>query len=619
MAGKTKLELTWVGKDERPRLEPRILIEDPAFSYHAEIRREGDHFDNMLIHGDNLLALKALETDSSVRGKVKCIYIDPPYNTPDMLDMVYDDGVEHSVWLTQMRDRFCELKNLLAPDGVFFCQLNDDEMAYAKVLLDEVFGRSNFINQIAVRMKLLAGASGGGEDKRLKKNIEHILVYANDSSSGEGFHGFNDVFENVDLIEAIDAMEDAGKSWKYTSIIIDKGQPVETRVVYSGDGEEIKVTKYRGVRRTTVNALIKQGGERENIYFKNLDYIFSDTNAQTSIRTRIIDEFQALDDGELLEAKYIPRSGKEKGKLATHYYIANSIRRVIWLKDIAEKVGGRVIKKERVGTFWEGFPLNNLTKEGGVKFPNGKKPEALIQRIIELSTNPGDLVLDSFAGSGTTAAVAHKMGRRWITIEMAQHAKTHIVPRLKSVIDGTDLGGITKGVSWKGGGGYRFFKLAPSLLQKDKWGNLVINKDYQPEMLAEAMCKHFNYTYEPSTEHYWMHGKATENSFIYVTTNSLTFDQLKALSDELGEERSLLVCCMAYEAAGDSLTNLTIKKIPRAVLDRCEWGKDDYSLKIAALPLQDEESETVEIAAAKLKKNKESVAQANLFDGAEGN
>lgn len=619
MAAKTKLELTWIGKDVRPRLEPRILIEEPELSYHAKARREGDIFDNLLIYGDNLLALKALATDPAVCGKVKCIYIDPPYNTPDMLNMIYDDGIEHSLWLSQMRDRFELLRELLAPDGTLFCQLNDDEMAYAKVLLDEVFGRSNFLNQVAVRMKLLAGASGGGEDKRLKKNIEHILVYAKDQHSEIGFRRFNDVFENVDLLEAIEAMEDAGKSWKYTSILLDKGEPVETRTVLTGDGEEITVTRYAGLQRTTVSRLEKSGVERRKIYNDHLSQIFSDTNAQTSIRTRIIDEFGSLGDGELLEAKYIPKSGKEKGKLATHYYIANSIRRVIWLHDIAEKVGSNVIKKERVGTFWEGFPLNNLTKEGGVKFPNGKKPEALLQRVLELATNPGDLVLDSFAGSGTTGAVAQKMGRRWIMVELGDHAKTHILPRLQKVIDGTDKGGVTEAAGWKGGGGYRFARLAPSLMEKDTWGNWVIRVEYNPAMLAEAMCKHFNYTYAPSTEHFWMHGHSSETSYIYVTTNSLTGAQLRALSDEVGEHRSLLICCSAYEEAGTSaLSNLTIRKIPGAVLNRCEWGKDDYSLKIESLPMMQEEDEE-DVALAPKRGGKADTATGDLFaDKAEG-
>ncbi|WP_413506538.1 DNA methyltransferase, partial [Pseudomonas carnis] len=282
-------------------------------------------------------------------------------------------------------------------------------------------------------------------------------------------------------------------------------------------------------------------------------------------------------------------------------------------------IEGQVVPAKPLTNLWSDIPYNGIAREGGVVFKNGKKPERLLKRCIELCTEPGDLVLDSFAGSGTTGAVAHKMGRRWIMVELGEHAKTHILPRLQKIIDGSDNGGVTDAENWQGGGGYRFFKLAPSLLQKDKWGNLIINKDYQPEMLAEAICKHFNYTYAPSAEHYWMHGKATENAFIYVTTNSLTFDQLKALSDEVGEERSLLVCCMAYEAAGDSLMNLTIKKIPRVVLDCCEWGKDDYSLKIAALPLQDEEPEEADAKQNKSTKIKASVTQTSLFDGSEEN
>ena len=584
MSRKQRLELTWIGKGDRPRLEPRILIEDSENSYHAKMRvTDADMFDNRLIFGDNLLALKALEQEFS--GKVKCIYIDPPYNTGEMMEH-YDDGLEHSIWLGRMRDRFELLHNFLADDGVLFCQLNDDELAYAKVVLDELFDRSNFLNHICVRMKLLAGASGGGEDKKLKKNIEHILVYTKDMSSDGGFKRFNDVFEEVDLVESIDAMEDAGKSWKYTSILLSRGECIDERIVYTGDGEEILVKKFRDVERTTVAALEKKGTSREAIYFDNLDRIFSDTNAQTSIRTRIINEFERLGDGEMLEATYIPRTGKEKGQIAHHYYISPSIRRVIWLRDIAEKRGRKAIKKERVGTFWEGFPLNNLTKEGGVRFPQGKKPEALIQRILDLSTNPGDLVMDSFGGSGTTAAVAHKMGRRWIMVELGEHCHTHIIPRMKKVIDGDDNGGISKAVSWKGGGGFRYFHLAPSLLEKDRWGNWIIAAPYNPAMLAEAVCKLMGFTYAPSEECYWMHGRSSETDFIYVTTQSLTHEQLRAISEDVGEDRSLLICCKAFRSSNlEAFPNLTVKKIPQTVLKKCEWGHDDYSLNIANLPM----------------------------------
>ncbi len=579
---KTKLELTWIGKETRPRLEPRILLEDQEQFYHSAHRvTDHDFFDNRLIFGDNLLALKALEQEFS--GKIKCIYIDPPYNTGQAFEH-YDDGLEHSIWLGLMRERLELLKKLLAKDGTLFCQLNDDEMAYGKVLLDEVLGRANFLNQVSVKMKQTAGASGGGEDKRLKKNIEYVLVYARDKEGDGGFQRFNEVYDEEDLFEIIDEMECEGKSWKYTSVLIDKGAFVQERTVLDGAGDPIQVRRYKGVKRTTINSLMKEGKSRAQSYTEHLEQIFSDTNAQSSIRSRIIEEFSSLAEDELLEAKYIPRSGRDKGQTVQHYYISPTIRRVIWLKDTAVKKGNRLLKLEKAGTFWEGFPLNNLTKEGGVQFPNGKKPEALIKKILDLSTDPGDWVLDSFAGSGTTGAVAHKMGRRWIMVELGEHCHTHIIPRLKKVIDGEDKGGITEAVGWKGGGGFRYYRLAPSLLEQDQFGNPVISKQYNAAMVSEAMCKLMGFTYAPSAAIYWQHGHSTEHDFIYVTTQTLTREQLAKLSEEVGEKQSLLICCGAFRVKSDAFPNLTLKKIPKAVLSRCEWGKDDYSLRVENLP-----------------------------------
>jgi adenine-specific DNA-methyltransferase len=482
-----------------------------------------------------------------------------------------------------MRERFELLRRLLTRDGTLFCQLNDDEMAYGKVLLDEVFGRNNFLNQISVKMKQIAGASGGGEDKRLKKNIEYILVYARDKDGDGGFIKFNDVYDEEDLFEVINEMESEGRSWKYTSVLQGKGTLVEERIVRDGSGEPIKVRKYRGIVRTTINRLIRDGATLEGAYTDNFESIFSDTNAQTSIRTRIIDEFESLSEDELLEAEYVPRSGKDKGQVVQHYYISPTIRRVIWLKDTAVKRRGRLKKLEKTGTYWQGFPLNNLTKEGGVQFPQGKKPEALISKVLELATNPGDIVLDSFAGSGTTGAVAHKMGRRWIMVELGEHCHTHIIPRLKKVIDGEDAGGVTAAVNWKGGGGFRYYRLAPSLLETDKWGNWVISREYNAAMLAEAICKLMGFAYAPSDAHYWLHGRSSEQSFIYVTTQTLGHEQLQHLSEEVGEERTLLVMCGAFRDNPDRYPNLIIKKIPKEVLNRCEWGKDDYSLQVENL------------------------------------
>jgi len=247
------------------------------------------------------------------------------------------------------------------------------------------------------------------------------------------------------------------------------------------------------------------------------------------------------------------------------------------------------------------------------------KPEQLLSRIVHIATSPGDWVLDSFAGSGTTGAVAHKMGRRWIMVELGDHAVTHIVPRLKKVIDGADPGGVTEATDWKGGGGFRFYRLAPSLLETDKWGRWVVSKDYNAAMLAEAMCKHMGFTYAPAQDiaEYWKHGFSSEADFIFVTTASLTHDQLKAISMEVGPDRTLLVCCKAFNARTDDFDNLTVTKIPQAILSRCEWGRDDYSLKIASLPVAEPDAEPPPNGKPAKAVAKGNAAQPTLFDNGE--
>ena len=224
------------------------------------------------------------------------------------------------------------------------------------------------------------------------------------------------------------------------------------------------------------------------------------------------------------------------------------------------------------------------------------KPEKLLERILTLATNPGDWVLDSFAGSGTTGAVAHKMGRKWIMVELGDHCHTHIIPRLQKVIDGSDQGGISKAMDWAGGGGFRYYKLAPSLLERDRWGNFTINPDYNAAMMSEALCKQHGYTYAPSETVFWQQGYATERSFLYATTQNLSFEQLQALAEEVGEHRSLLIIAAAWrgisgEEASRRWPNLTLKKIPNSILHLCEWGKDDYSLNVANLPMAQPEAE----------------------------
>ena len=619
---KQKLELTWIGKHKRPKLEARILLEDPEKSYHAKVQSESAAFDNRLIFGDNLLALKALEQEFT--GKVKCVFIDPPYNTGQAFEH-YDDGIEHSIWLSLMKERFEILRRLLSTDGTLFCQLNDDEAAYCKVLLDEIFGRNNFINQVSVKMKQTSGASGGGEDKRLKKNIEYILIYAKDKDNPIGFQKFNDVYDEEDLFSVIHEMRDNGKSWKYTRILDSLGEKRFLKTIFDGSGEPINIYVHDNVIMKPISKVMKDENlSEEECYIKYFEKIFRDTNAQSSIRTRVMES--VLGEGDFFSIEYIPKSGRNKNKMTNLYYKGENCDLIAWLSDISFKKGKKLIKLEKTGTYWDGFPLNNLTKEGGVQFPNGKKPEALIKKVLELATNPGDLVLDSFAGSGTTGAVAHKMGRRWIMVELGEHCHTHIIPRLQKVIDGEDQGGISKAVNWQGGGGFRYFRLAPTLIVNDKWGNQIINPDYNPEMLAEALAKLEGFTYMPSENIWWQHGYSSENDFIYVTTQSLSVEQLQVLSDEVGAGRSLLICCSAWrgitaDQAAERFPNLSLKKIPKMILKRCEWGHDDYSLNVANLPMAEEEleprsSENQPAAKTKPVKRKSAVEnQGGLFDG----
>ena len=290
-------------------------------------------------------------------------------------------------------------------------------------------------------------------------------------------------------------------------------------------------------------------------------------------------------------------------------------RQVYFLGKAVKSLDGEDVVTQPISNIWTDIPTNNLQNEGGFDFPAGKKPEALIRRVIQMiSDKKGDIVLDSFGGSGTTGAVAHKMGRRWIMVELGEHCHTHIIPRLKNVINGRDAAGVTNVTGWQGGGGFRYFSLAPSLLEKDRWGNWVVNKEYNAEMLTAAICKLEGFTYAPSDTHYWQHGRSTETDFIYVTTQTLNADQLQALSDDVGDEKSLLVCCSAFKGDANRYPNLTLKKIPKMVLTKCEWGHDDYSLNVENLPMQQQSAiepvPTKRVTSAKVVQT----GQGGLFD-----
>jgi adenine-specific DNA-methyltransferase len=574
---KTKLELTWIGKESRPKLEPRILIEDAEKSHHAPFRSgKNDIFDNRLIFGDNLLALKTLEQEFA--GKIKCVYIDPPFNTGQAFEH-YHDGLEHSTWLSMMSTRIEIIHRLLAPEGVLFVHLDQEENHYLKIMLDEVFHRPNFLGQIAYERSGVSGIGQGGSF--LVNTHEYILCYAKDRGR---FQVVNS--RGATPIEAKDMK-------RYNRVFVSAGSRKEVaRFFAPATGEPVVIYRHGDHKIDTIS-LRKVDERYEEIlaqYVEHFPNIFRNTSIQeeNEFQKRILGQ---CGDG-LYSADYLVSRGKREGQQITAYYLNRQV--FAWLADTAEVRDGQVVKTNKLSDFWPhgDLPKADLANEGGVDFRRGKKPEALMRRLVDLVTSPDDWVLDSFAGSGTTGAVAHKMGRRWIMVELGEHCHTHIIPRLKKVIAGEDKGGITEAVGWKGGGGFRYYRLAPSLLQKDEFGNWVISKEYNPAMLAEAMCKLEGFTYAPSDTSYWRHGFSTEMDFIYVTTQTLAREQLQKLSDEVGESRSLLVMCGAFRVKNlDEFPNLTVKKIPKAVLNRCEWDHDDYSLEIQNLPMKALEEE----------------------------
>lgn len=515
---KQKLELTWIGKGEEINAEPRILLYDKEKSY-------GDqNTENMLIHGDNLLALKALEQEYA--GRVKCIYIDPPYNTGSAFEH-YDDNLEHSIWLQLLHSRLVILNNLLSDDGSIWITLDDTEAHYCKVLCDEIFGRKNFLADIIWEK----ADSPKMDAKTFSSRHDHILVYAKDATK-----------------------------IMVKRIISEEIPPHYNKIDERGRAYYLKPLRAMGVdgfreKRPALFFAVKAPDGQE-VYPKNQDG--SDSRWRWSA-----DKVEKEKD----RLEWI--KGKSGWSLYFRIYHDDSIGtppETIWKH--ADVGSNRTSKKENKDLF-------------GSDIFDTPKPESLINRIIHIATNPGDLVLDSFLGSGTTAAVAHKMGRRYIGIELGDHCYTHCLPRLQKVVDG-EQGGISKAVNWQGGGGFRFYELAPSLLKKDSFGNWIIDSEvYSADLLAAAVAKLNGYYYVPDETAFWKQGKSMEQSYIFTTTQYVTAEYLDNLSKEMEFGDRLLVCCPAFDTGLQKrYDNIVIKKIPQSVLDKCEYGKSDYNLNI---------------------------------------
>ncbi|MDE7365406.1 MAG: site-specific DNA-methyltransferase [Ruminococcus sp.] len=565
-----KLELTWYGKDKEISVEPRLLIERPELSNTGE----APDTENMLIHGDNLLALKALEADFA--GQVKCIYIDPPFNTGQAFEH-YDDNVEHSIWLNLMYERFKCLYKLLESNGMFWIHLDDIEVHYCKVLLDEIFSRQNFVAHITYERSAVAGLGQGGY---LVNTTEHILLYRKGTLPDKINLSYEELGFNIIR--------------RYNRYVANFGSRKLIReFTAKSNGESVKVYEHTGVVIETIS--LRESKKRETeiraAFAENIETLFRGNRVQkeNEFQNDIISGF---DKDKFYSVDYTPSRGKNKDVLTTLYY--NNCELLSWLKDTTTLNNGMLTKSQKMTTLWKHseIPKADIANEGGVSFPRSKKPEQLIRRIIEMSTEPGDIVLDSFLGSGTTTAVAHKMGRRYIGIEMGNHAYTHCKKRLDMVVSGDDKSGISKAVNWMGGGGYRFYELAPTLINKDEFGEYVINPEYSAEMLAGAVALHEGFTYEPDSEMFWKQSHGNEKSYLFVTTRHLNAVFMDSIIGSMEDDEYLIIACCSFDKGMDKLNpHIMVKKIPQMLLESCEFDKADYNLNIIHPPVYEDEED----------------------------
>ena len=561
MTEKKKLELSWFDKEKKIEIEPRILVENNKLSYKNNslnnifdldtIDDKNDAY-NKLIHGDNLLALKALEANYA--NEIKCIYIDPPYNTGAAFEH-YDDNLEHSTWLSLMRPRLEILRNLLSSKGVIFIHIDNNEFAYLKVLCDEIFGRNNFIETIIPIMN----PRGNQANKYIATMHEYILVYAKSLS---------DV-----VINKLVLSEEQKKQYKH----FDSNTGMYFR--------EIGLRK-RGAGSRRVDA----PNQWYPIYYNpKSEVITTDSNF---VDSNFVTIWPMLSNGEEGRWRWSYSSVEENKR----DLLARKVRRKGGEEfDIFQKDYLTDDKRTKMKSIIDENTNNEIAtrhlKDLGIPFDN-PKPEGLISQLLEIGSSEGDLVLDSFLGSGTTIAVAHKMNRKWIGIEMGEQAYTHCKVRIDKVINNEDQGEITDAVNWRGGGGYKFYELAPTLIKEDSFGQTIINPEYNAEMLASSVAKHEGYKYNPDAVNFWKQSTNDSKSYLFVTTKHITKEYLLSISSEMQDDEYLVIVCKSYDSNIQyEFKNIEIKKIPQSLLNNCEYDVDNYNLNIIHPPVYDEEED----------------------------
>ena len=426
------------------------LLDEKVLTGWKRYDKDGEHEvtdlsdeDNLIIRGNNLLGLHSLK--KRYASKVKLIYIDPPYNTGSD-SFGYNDSFNHSTWLTFMRNRLEVAKDYLRADGVIYISLDDSESHYAKVLADEIFGRENFLANICYQRSGAAGLGQGG--KFVVNTAEAILVYAKDKTA----------FQAYDL-EGGTPLEPKHMK-RYNGVLTDTGhKELIDEFPAKSNGETIRIYKHTGYKVDTIS-LANYEVRKDEIhqeYVENFDKIFRLNIPQIENQFQH-DLIKRMSDGELYSVDYVASRGRHKNNQVTNYYYKEQL--LAWLKSSAKLDGNEIQKTNKLTDFWAhgDIPKADLANEGKVTLSRGKKPEQLLKRIIDMSTIAGDIVMDYHLGSGTTAAVAHKMSRQYIGIEQLDYGDNDVTKRLKHVIRG-DQSGVSKHTGWTGGGSFVYAQL----------------------------------------------------------------------------------------------------------------------------------------------------------------
>ena len=544
-----RLELIWPEKDKillglddkgkpiwgtKADLETRLLVQLEAIGETSpdnlnDLYEQGD---NLLIKGDNLLALKALERHFA--GKIKCIYIDPPFNTGNAFEY-YDDGLEHTIWLSLMRVRLEVLRKLLQKDGAIFVHIDDTELGYLFILMDEVFGRKNYIGLCTIKRSSPTGHKSINPGPM--NTSDFVLIYARDKDLWTYQRQFTARSRDESYSRFILNFEEGHQNWRFSSL----GEAFVSSLGYTSLSEA-KSNLGEDFERRLDEFVIKNARSVTELALPNYQGV--------SAAARELIDKSKNQPGKVFLLK--------RDKYPDMYFVNG--RRILFYKDKLKEIDGQLVPGEPLTTIWDDIPVQALYLEGGVSMPKGKKPERLVQRIIELATSPGDWVLDSFIGSGTTAAVAHKLGRKWVGLEIGEHAETLCLPRLKRVVSGEDQTGISKQVGWKGGGGFRYCVLGESLFARDKdTGLVMINPKYTNGPLVAAVCNLEGFYLNNDSLFHGVRG----NTYAHITEDKVTQAYLDSLVEKLPDGKNLVVYCLKRAANLEIPQEVQLKRIPR--------------------------------------------------------